>query len=258
MIPPLQQIEIPESIPNRLKKDIWRSLKTLKREYTEAHEEEEINSDDYARMGHWDQKKKQDRRRMQNRKAARRFRVKNLEVIWALVTSFQDQKRQNNALRMENQRLRAQQGAAAPPLAPPDVKPQVQASPKVNAPPVPTPKVPGLNFPPPLPPQAGKKRKLNFGEEQLLAATSGTSWIVQKNALDADQQRMLTLTIVCGMQAVTPATDPGLLARLRAQAQLPAFTIADGQLPGTANGKVRLPKAWLTALQTIAGASTAN
>merc|ERR1711964_6887 len=185
-------------------------------------------------------------------------------VIWALVTSFQDLKRQNNTLRAENQRLRAQQGVAVSPaptavlpdLSPPpvDVKPPVgQASPKVNAPALPQPKVPGLSFPPPLPPQGGKKRKLNFGEEQMMAATSGTSWIVQKNALDADQQRMLTLTIVCGMQAVTPATDPGLLARLRAQAQLPAFTITDGQLPGTANGKVRLPKAWMTALQTIAG-----
>jgi len=286
MIPPLQEIEIPDSIPNRLKKDIWRSLKTLKREYTEAHEEEEeIHPDDYARMGHWDQKRKQDRRRMQNRKAARRFRVKNLEVIWALVTSFQDLKKQNDMLRADNHRLRAHQvgvgsgralvsnsptpEATLPPLQDNGklkMLAHVASNPRPSSPKVadkqtvaPAKIEPAnsattsmIKIPPPLPPQGTKKRKLTFGDAQILPASSNTSWIVQKNALDPEQERLLTLTIVCGMQALSTSTDQAMLTRLRVQSQTAPFLMTEGDLPGATNGNVRLPRAWLTALQTIA------
>merc|ERR1712098_224823 len=88
--------------PERLKKDVWRCLKTLKREYEDQSKEDTMAPpEDYARLGNWDQKKKQDRRRMQNRKAARRFRVKNLEVVWAMVTSYQKIKAENDQLRRQ-------------------------------------------------------------------------------------------------------------------------------------------------------------
>jgi hypothetical protein len=274
-IPNLEEIHIPSDMPERLKKDVWRCLKTLKREYEDQSKDDSSVTlpEDYARMGSWDQKKKQDRRRMQNRKAARRFRVKNLEVVWAMVTSYQKCKSENDALRQQIQQL----GGSVPPSVAGDVPPSVNGIPPIasgDARIKQEPVTPGPSFqdpatiklpikpteptitpsqivqvPPPLPPISGKKRKLENGRELVMPA--GASWIVQKNAVDLIQKDLLTLTVVCGKQSLDQVTDQAMLQRLTTQAANPDFNVQEGSFSGSMT-PVRAPKKWLEAIQKIA------
>lgn len=263
-IPNLEEISIPADMPERLKKDVWRCLKTLKREYEDQSKEEAMAPpEDYARLGNWDQKKKQDRRRMQNRKAARRFRVKNLEVVWAMVTSYQKSKAENDQLRQQVKLLGGQvpqTGApsmprlsmpALPPTVPGFVKQEPRLSPPQSAPCSVTP-TEIIKIPPPLPPiaqgtPASKKRKLETGQA---VPAQDAAWIVQRNAVDLIEQELLTLTVVCGKQDLKSVSDRDLVQKLSDQATEPEFAIQDASLSESAT-PVRAPKLWIDAIMQI-------
>jgi len=261
-IPNLEEITIPADMPERLKKDVWRCLKTLKREYEDQSKEDTMAPpEDYARLGNWDQKKKQDRRRMQNRKAARRFRVKNLEVVWAMVTSYQKIKAENDQLRRQVKLLGGQVAPQGMPrLSMPSLPPAVQAGLVKQEPPSPPQSAPStvtpteiIKIPPPLPPitqgtPASKKRKLEVG--QAVVPPSDAAWIIQKNAVDLIEQALLTLTVVCGKQDLASVPDRDLVRKLSEQATEPEFAIQDATLSESAT-PVRAPKLWIDAIKQI-------
>merc|ERR1712096_222376 len=260
-----EEIHIPSDMPERLKKDVWRCLKTLKREYEDQSKDDSSVTlpEDYARMGSWDQKKKQDRRRMQNRKAARRFRVKNLEVVWAMVTSYQKSKAENDQLRQQVKLLGGQvpqTGApsmprlsmpALPPTVSGFIKQEPRLTPPQSAPCSVTP-TEIIKIPPPLPPiaqgtPASKKRKLETGQA---VPAQDAAWIVQRNAVDLIEQELLTLTVVCGKQDLKSVSDRDLVQKLSDQATEPEFAIQDASLSESAT-PVRAPKLWIDVIMQI-------
>merc|ERR1712072_157642 len=188
---------------------------------------------------------------------------KNLEVVWAMVTSYQKSKAENDQLRQQVKLLGGQvpqTGApsmprlsmpALPPTVPGFVKQEPRLSPPQSAPCSVTPtKI--IKIPPPLPPiaqetPASKKRKLETGQA---VPAQDAAWIVQRNAVDLIEQELLTLTVVCGKQDLKSVSDRDLVRKLSDQATEPEFAIQDASLSESAT-PVRAPKLWIDAIMQI-------
>merc|ERR1711964_858472 len=134
-----------------LRTEVGKTLKNLKREYQkEEMDKLKQKHTEYLKMEGWDAKQKDARRKVQNRAAAKRARIKKMEMIWALCQGVQDLYRANlqfqqqqrvmqqhsqaciasvddlqmeiHRLRLENNKLRQVQGTEAPPDGTRDVK----------------------------------------------------------------------------------------------------------------------------------------
>merc|ERR1711900_30331 len=95
-IPDLDSLFLPASMNIELRTEVGKTLKNLKREY----QKEEIDKlkqrhTEYLKMEGWNTTQKDARRKVQNRAAAKRARIKKMEMIWALCQGIQDLYRAN-------------------------------------------------------------------------------------------------------------------------------------------------------------------
>merc|ERR1711981_673774 len=87
--------------------EVGKTLKNLKREY----QKEEIDKlkqrhTEYLKMEDWNASQKDARKKIQNRAAAKRARIKKMEMIWALCQGIQDLYKANLQFQQQQQVMR--------------------------------------------------------------------------------------------------------------------------------------------------------
>merc|ERR1711964_714069 len=96
-IPALDTLYLPAEMTLDLKLEVGRVLTALKNEMDNPfHEEDSPLGDQY---GEFTKEQQKEWRRRQNREAARRFRLKRMEMVWGLVSGIQDLNEANQKLR---------------------------------------------------------------------------------------------------------------------------------------------------------------
>jgi len=105
VIPELDQLFLPASMPKELRIEVGRTLKSLSKEYEKMDQLPSKFHSEYVKMENWTEEQKEQRRKKQNREAAQRSRIKKMEMVWALVKGVQELYRANWAFQQQAQNL---------------------------------------------------------------------------------------------------------------------------------------------------------
>lgn len=105
LIPELDQLFLPASMPKELRIEVGRTLKSLSKEYEKMDQLPSKFHSEYVKMENWSEEQKEQRRKKQNREAAQRSRIKKMEMVWALVKGVQELYRANWAFQQQAQNL---------------------------------------------------------------------------------------------------------------------------------------------------------